>query len=105
MSASATASSSARINCARLMAAPLCARMFAASRSRNTIWRLKSTTVTLVQASSCTGGRPGRRPCCGRRPARVGVKMSWLVLLVFRLRGTRHGSPGSHAPGTDSGRH
>ena len=35
-----------------LMAAPLWARIFAANRSRNTICRLKSTTVTFVQASS-----------------------------------------------------
>jgi hypothetical protein len=36
-SASATASSSARMSCARLIAAPLCALMFAANRSRKTI--------------------------------------------------------------------
>ena len=83
-SASATASRSARISWARLIAAPLCARMFAASRSRNTICRLNRTTVTFVHASSCTGGRPGfREPAAGRR---VGAKMSGVDLDVLLLR-------------------
>ncbi len=57
---SASASISARTRCARLMLAPFVARMSATSRSRKTICRSISTTVTFVQRSACDGRRPRR---------------------------------------------
>src|SRR5688500_14414033 len=96
ISASATASTSDLSSCARVMAAPLCARMFAARRSRKTIWRLNRTTVTLVQASSWTGGLPGRRAPVAARLVRAKIS-AFLIGAALRRRGMRERLRGSCA--------
>src|SRR5688500_1715995 len=78
------------MTCARLMATPLAARMSAPRRSRKTIWRSNSTTVTLVQCSVWDGRRPrffGRvRSLLSTR----GMKISSPVLPIRRdLPGVR----------------
>ena len=87
---SLSASINARITCARLMATPLAARMSAPSRSRNTICRSNSTTVTLVQCSVCDGRRPRFFGRVLSLLSTRGMKMSWPLLPMRRdLPGVR----------------